>query len=87
MIDKLLLCKRAIIETINDRLKNISQIEHTPHRSVAISMVNVICGVIAYPHQPLKPSLNLGENQRNLLNNLRLLSRTDVVLDYEKTTA
>ena len=31
--DKLLLRKRAIIETIIDQLKNISQIEHTRHRS------------------------------------------------------
>jgi predicted ATPase len=32
--DKLLLRKRAIIETINDQLKNISNIEHTRHRSL-----------------------------------------------------
>src|ERR671925_514134 len=31
--DKLLLRKRALIESINDQLKNISQIEHTRHRS------------------------------------------------------
>lgn len=31
--DKILLRKRAIIETIFDQLKNISQIEHTRHRS------------------------------------------------------
>ncbi len=29
--DKLLLRKRALIETINDQLKNIQQIEHTRH--------------------------------------------------------
>ena len=29
--DKVLLRKRAIIETVNDQLKNISQIEHTRH--------------------------------------------------------
>ena len=34
MVDKLLLRKRAIIETINDQIKNIQQIEHTRHRSV-----------------------------------------------------
>jgi hypothetical protein len=33
--DKLLLPKRYIIETINDQLKNISQIEHTRHRKPA----------------------------------------------------
>jgi len=34
LADKLLLRKRAIIETVLDQLKNISQIEHTRHRSV-----------------------------------------------------
>ena len=46
--DKLLLRRRAIIETINDQLKNISQIEHTRHRSVHNFIVNMICGLIAY---------------------------------------
>jgi len=30
--DKLLLRKRAIIETVNDELKNIAQVEHSRHR-------------------------------------------------------
>ncbi|EIJ34975.1 IS982 family transposase [Thiothrix nivea] len=55
--DKLLLRKRALIETVNDQLKNISQIEHTRHRSIANFMVNLICGLIAYTWQPKKPSL------------------------------
>jgi hypothetical protein len=57
--DKLLLRKRAIIETITDQLKNISQIEHTRHRSPINFLVNLICGLIAYCHQPKKPSLHL----------------------------
>ena len=57
--DKLLLRKRALIETINDQLKNISQIEHTRHRSVAGFMVNLMAGLIAYSYQPKKPSLGL----------------------------
>lgn len=32
--DKILLRKRAVIETVNDELKNICQIDHTKHRSV-----------------------------------------------------
>ena len=55
--DKLLLRKRAIVETIIDQLKNISQIEHSRHRSVANFLVNVLCGLIAYAHQPVKPSI------------------------------
>jgi Transposase DDE domain len=58
--DKLLLRKRHIIETINDQLKNISQIEHTRHRKPANFAVNLIAGLIAYTHQSKKPSLNLG---------------------------
>jgi hypothetical protein len=57
--DKLLLRKRSILETITDQLKNISQIEHTRHRSLANFMVNLVCGLIAYCHQPKKPSLAL----------------------------
>ncbi|MBD1895974.1 IS982 family transposase [Coleofasciculus sp. FACHB-129] len=57
--DKLLSRKRSIIETIIDQLKNISQIEHSRHRSPVNFMVNILCGLIAYCHQPKKPSLNL----------------------------
>lgn len=59
LIDKVLLRKRALIETINDQLKNISQIAHTRHRSVNNFLVNLIAGLIAYSHQPKKPALNL----------------------------
>jgi hypothetical protein len=58
-IDKLLLRKRAIIESVVDQLKNISQIEHTRHRSPINAFINIIAGLIAYCHQPKKPSLNL----------------------------
>jgi hypothetical protein len=58
-MDKLLLRKRAISETIIDQLKNISQIEHSRHRSPINFLVNLICGLIAYCHQPKKPSLHL----------------------------
>ena len=57
--DKLLSRKRAIIETVIDQLKNISQIEHSRHRSPVNCLVNIICGLIAYCHQPKKPALRL----------------------------
>ena len=57
--DKLLLRKRAIIESINDQLKNISQIEHTRHRSPLNFLVNLFAGLIAYCLQPKKPSLGI----------------------------
>ncbi len=59
LADKRLLRKRAIVETIIDQLKNISQIEHTRHRSPFNFLVNMLCGLIAYCHQPKKPSLHL----------------------------
>ena len=59
LMDKILLRKRAIIETINDQLKNISQIEHTRHRSIAGFMVNLLGGLIAYTYHDKKPSLSI----------------------------
>jgi hypothetical protein len=60
LADKLLLRKRAIAETIIDQLKNISQIEHSRHRSPMNFLANLLCGLIAYCHQPKKPSLGFG---------------------------
>jgi Transposase DDE domain len=57
--DRLLLRKRFLIETINDQLKNISQIEHSRHRSLTGFMVNLVAGLLAYTYQPKKPSLGL----------------------------
>jgi hypothetical protein len=59
LVDKLLLRKRAIIESVVDQLKNISQIEHTRHRSPINCFINILAGLISYCHQPKKPSLNL----------------------------
>ncbi len=59
VFDKLMLRKRAIIETIYDQLKNISQIEHTRHRSGFNFLVNVVSALIAYTYQQKKPSLNI----------------------------
>src|SRR5450432_67884 len=56
--DKLLLRKRYIIETINDQLKNQSQIEHSRHRSPVNFVVNVLAGLIAYIWQPKKPAIH-----------------------------
>jgi hypothetical protein len=62
--DKLLLRKRALIETIHDQLKNISQIEHTRHRSVTGFMVNLVAGLVAYSYQPKKPSVGIRYDPR-----------------------
>lgn len=57
--DKLLLRKRVLIETITDQLKNVSHIEHSRHRRPANFLVNVLAGLLAYCHQPKKPSLRV----------------------------
>ena len=57
--DKIMLRKRALVETVFDELKNICQIEHTRHRSQGGFIVNLISGLIAYYYLPKKPSLNL----------------------------
>ena len=57
--EKIMMKKRSLIETVNDQLKNISQISHSRHRSILNFMVNVIAGLIAYTFQSKKPSLKL----------------------------
>lgn len=57
--DKVLLRKRVLIESVNDELKNICQIEHTRHRSIHNFAANLVAGLIAYQTLDKKPSLNL----------------------------
>lgn len=59
VFDQLMLRKRALIETINDQLKNICQIAHTRHRSPINFLVNVVAALIAYTYKEKLPSLNL----------------------------
>lgn len=61
--DKLMLRKRSVIETVNDQLKNICQVEHTRHRSVNGFLVNLLAGLVAYTHQPKKPSIRLDDTE------------------------
>lgn len=57
--DKILLQKRALIETVNDELKNVCYIEHIRHCSIDGFASNLIAGLIAYNLLPKKPSLNI----------------------------
>ena len=57
--DKLLLRKRAIIETVNDELKNIAQMEHSRHRAFDNFIVNLLSGIAAYCCFPKKPCINV----------------------------
>ena len=65
--DKLMLRKRFIIETVFDQLKNISQIEHSRHRSCVTFMVNLVAGLIAYTFQDKKPSIKVTRLEKDML--------------------
>lgn len=67
MSDKILLRKRSVIETVNDELKNICQVEHSRHRSVVNFLTNLIAGIIAYHFLPKKPSLKYERLKTNQL--------------------
>lgn len=55
--DKILLRKRSVIETVNDELKNICQIEHSRHRSFSNFIANTLSALIAYCFLPKKPAI------------------------------
>ena len=58
--DRILLRKRAVIESVNDFLKNICQIEHSRHRSGCNFITNLVSGFVAYTFLPKKPSIQFG---------------------------
>ena len=57
--DKIMLRKRSVIETINDQLKNICDIEHSRHRSVHNFFMNLIAALGAYSFSDKKPSIRM----------------------------
>ena len=57
--DSLLIRKRAIIESVNDELMNIAQVEHSRHRSLHDFLVNMMSAISAYCLFPKKPSIRL----------------------------
>lgn len=59
--DRLLLRKHALIECMNDHLKNVCQIGHSRHRSGTGFMVNLLGALVAYSFSPQKPSLKRDE--------------------------
>ncbi len=63
LFDRLMLRKRALIESVNDELKNICQIDHTRHRSPVNWLMNLISGLVAYTFLPKKPSLKFEWNE------------------------
>lgn len=67
MNDKIMLRKRSVIETVNDELKNICQVEHSRHRSFVNFIVNLLAGMAAYSFFPKKPSIRFETLKSNQL--------------------
>ena len=57
--DKILIRKRAVIETVNDELKNIAQIEHSRHRSFSNFIANALSAITAYCFFDKKPAIEV----------------------------
>ncbi len=70
LIDKILLRKRALIETVNDQLKNVCQIEHSRHRCWLNALVHLLAGPTAYTWQEKPPALSWTAQERKILNQI-----------------
>ena len=58
LCDKIMLRKRAVIETVNDELKNVAQAVHSRHRSVFNFAMNILSALAAYSFFDKKPAIN-----------------------------
>lgn len=65
--DKLLLRKRALIESVGEQLKHVCQIGHTRHRSAYNAFVHAFAALVAYTWHEHKPSLHLTPEEQRLL--------------------
>jgi len=59
LLDKILLRKRFVIETIFDKLKSQMGLEHSRHRSITNAFVHVMSCLIAYSLGKNKPKINI----------------------------
>lgn len=48
VVGKILLRKRTLMETVNDELKNLAQIEYSRHRSFNKFIANFLSAIAAY---------------------------------------
>jgi hypothetical protein len=64
LYDRIMLRKRSVIETINDELKNICDIEHSRHRSIHNFFMNLIAALGAYCFFDKKPAIRV-EREEN----------------------
>lgn len=56
--DKVLLLKRALVETVISKIKLLNKFEHSRHRSVKNAFSHMIASLINYQLLPIKPSID-----------------------------
>ena len=67
LVDKVLLRKRMLIESVGEQRKHVCQISHTRHRSVNHAFVHILAALVAYMRYEHKPTLRFtAEEQRRL---------------------
>jgi hypothetical protein len=71
--DRVMLRKRFLIETINDQLKNRSQIEPSRHRSLTGFMVNLVAGLMPTRVSPRSPRWACGVRWQGSLWHFKLI--------------
>ncbi len=57
MLDKILLLKRALIESVFSKIKLLGKFEHSRHRSVTNAFVHMVAALINYQMSDNKPSI------------------------------
>ena len=65
--EQILLRKRAVIESVNDELKNICKLQHTRYRSVNGFLFNIMSALAVFSFFPKKPSLKIKMEHSNQL--------------------
>lgn len=65
--DYLKLRKRAVIESVNDILTSVFDLEHTRHRSPVNALAHMLSALIAYCFYPNKPAVFVENKNQHLL--------------------
>lgn len=64
--DGQLLRQRPLIESVNDILATVCDVEHSRHRNPYHGLANVVSAVIAYQYIPVKPHIFIPNAQNYL---------------------
>ena len=67
LAQRLRLKKRAVIESVNDILTSVLDVEHTRHRNPFNALVHIFSGLIAYCFYDTKPAVFVSNNQQLMI--------------------